>query len=126
MPAVSIENVKPGAVLARPIEDSMGRVLINAGEALTPQLIGVLKKRGFVEVDVHSTGASDGEEPELTPRVTHSIVKDMANDEDVIKLNKEIAERFHNISEKNPRMSVIRALATKTLISKIARTKGLA
>ncbi|MCA8938814.1 MAG: hypothetical protein KDB07_03350 [Planctomycetes bacterium] len=127
MPTVSIDAVKPGAVLARSVEDSMGRVLINSGEALSPQLIAVLKKRGFVEVDIRTAATEEAsEDPAHTERMTRSILKNMADDSEVIELNKAIEERFHNINPKNPRMGVIKEIARTLLVAKIARKKGLA
>jgi hypothetical protein len=45
-------------VLGAPVEDALGRVLINAGEELTEELIHVLIRRGFGEVEIRPAMAA--------------------------------------------------------------------
>jgi hypothetical protein len=45
-------------VLGAPVEDALGRVLINAGEELTEELIHVLIRRGFGEVVIRPAMAA--------------------------------------------------------------------
>ena len=47
-----LESVPPGAVLAVPVTDARGNVLVPAGRALTPEWIQRLKGRGVLQVTV--------------------------------------------------------------------------
>jgi len=124
MPIMSINDVPEGAILARPIEDSMGRILINAGEALTGQLIAVLKKRGYAEVEVRPESKSRDTEA-LERRVSRRFTDTVQYDSDVIKLRDEIEARFHNIPATNKYMQMVRVMAQKVLIDRLAKKKGL-
>jgi molybdopterin biosynthesis enzyme len=52
VPVIAVKQASPGMRLATPVEDALGRVLINAGEELTDELILVLIRRGFHEIEV--------------------------------------------------------------------------
>ncbi|MCC6465064.1 MAG: hypothetical protein IT463_06975 [Planctomycetes bacterium] len=52
MQTIAVKDAKPGMVLARPVEDALGRVMINAGEKLTEDLIRVLIRRGYAEIEI--------------------------------------------------------------------------
>ena len=126
MPTVSLEDVQPGAVLARPIEDSMGRVLINTGEKLTEQLIKVLQKRGFVEVDIRQPEQASAS-AELTKRVTKSYVTDVDRDPEVIELKKSIEARFHNFPDReaNLNMHMIQLVAQNVLVRRLLKKRDI-
>lgn len=125
MAIVSLDQVSVGSILAAPIEDSLGRILISAGEPLTDQLINVLRKRGYVEVDIRPQPNPQSAEA-MEERVSGSISSSVQFDNDVLRLKQAVAERFHNVSEKNSRMQTIRVMAQKVLINRIAQQKGLA
>jgi|GEM_PF-2415517 len=125
MALVSLDNVTVGSILAAPIEDSLGRILINAGEPLTEQLVAVLKKRGYVEVDIRPQPSPHSAEA-MEERVAGQMASSVQFDSDVLRLKQAVGERFHNVSEKNSRMQTIRVMAQKALINRIAQQKGLA
>ena len=55
---LSLDSVPPGAVLAAPVIDARGNVLVPEGRALTPEWIQRLKGRGVKKVTVHPGVAS--------------------------------------------------------------------
>ena len=124
MPVLPINEVPVGAILARPVEDSMGRILINPGEALTEQLLNVLKKRGFVEVEIRPESQRRDTEM-IEKRLTRNHSENMQYDADVLKIRKEVDERFHDIPDDDRPMQVIRLVAQKVLMERVAHQKGL-
>ena len=125
MPSMKVSDVKVGAILARPIEDSMGRILINAGETLNQQLLAVLAKRGIREIEVRPE--SHGTDTEnLEQRISDGQSSSIQSDADVLMIKREMEERFHNVPETDSRMGMIRILAQKVLIDRISKAKGYA
>lgn len=124
VPNVPIEEIEPGAVLLRPIEDSMGRVLIQAGESLTEQLLNVLKRRGYVELDIRAEEGQSASE-EISSRLSGGYSEQVAYDSDVLKMKEELARLFHNVSDDNREMMLIKGLAENIRIGQIVATKGL-
>lgn len=69
MKNIGLTDARPGMVLGCPVEDALGRVLINAGEELTEPLIKVLLRRGFTEIKIrpeeaHAANVEDGKDSE--------------------------------------------------------------
>ena len=124
MPVLPINEVPIGAILARPVEDSMGRILINAGEALTEQLLNVLKKRGFVEVETRPESQRRDTEM-LEKRLTSNHSENMQYDADILKIRQEVDERFHGMADDDRSMQIIRLVVQKVLMERVARAKGL-
>ena len=124
MPVLPINEVPIGAILARPVEDSMGRILINAGEALTEQLLNVLKKRGFVEVETRPESQRRDTEM-LEKRLTSNHSENMQYDADIQKIRQEVDERFHGMADDDRSMQIIRLVVQKVLMERVARAKGL-
>ncbi len=124
MPLIPTHEVSPGRILARPIEDSMGRILINEGEILTEQLLAVLQKRGFVEIDVRPE-TKDRRTAMLEQKVEKRFTDRIHANSDVIALKKEIDQRFHNVSEQDPRMQTIRLMTQKVLVENLMETHNL-
>ncbi|MHC4661182.1 MAG: hypothetical protein ACYS8W_05785 [Planctomycetota bacterium] len=64
MPRTDINDIKPGMILEEPAMDSLGRVLLEAGEKLTEKYITKLKAFGIAALSVRTgepapaTGAS--------------------------------------------------------------------
>ena len=121
MPIVAIENINPGAVLARPVEDSMGRILINAGETLNEQLIAVLKKRGYAEVEVRPDAEQSVSE-ELQQKVAKHFTDKLKYDKAIQNIRTEVDQRFHNAAESDRPMQIVRLVAQKVLIDNAVQT----
>lgn len=124
MPIVPISEVKVDAILARPVEDSMGRILINEGEKLSETLINVLKKRGFVEVEVRPESKKRATE-ELERSVDSRYTDKIKYDGDVNQVKEDMEARFAGVPEGNAAMQVIRVMAQKALVDRIVNIKGL-
>ncbi len=103
----------------------MGRILINEGEQLTEALINVLKKRGFVEIEVRPDESHRKETEALERTVEKRYTDKVHYDADVAKLKEEIAARFHNIPDADGPMQVIRVMTQKVLIDRLVKSKGL-
>jgi len=54
---VAIEHVKPGLLVARPMMDSSGRILLREGVELTEAYIGALRAKGYTRLYVKEPGA---------------------------------------------------------------------
>ncbi len=52
MKRCTLDNILPGALLGRPVVDHEGRVLLNAGVALTPRYVSTLADKGFTHLFV--------------------------------------------------------------------------
>lgn len=124
MPTVPIEEVQAGDILLKPIEDSMGRVLITAGESLTDQLINVLKRRGYVELDIRASESQSISE-EISARMGAEYSEQVQYDSDVLQMKDEVSARFHNVAEDDRNMQIIRSIAENILIGRIVARKGL-
>ncbi len=61
MGTISVERLKPGAVLVHDIKDRSGRVLFRAGEKLTEQRLKTLRAWGITEVNVAGENAGRDE-----------------------------------------------------------------
>lgn len=119
MPTVRIDEVEPGAVLARPVEDSIGRVLINAGEVLTDQLILVLRKRGFVEVEV-----KPGESQLASSIMIGKPGSSGGNDDDAASLRAQLVARFASVPKGDQQMQLLRSAVEKVLMERLIARKG--
>ena len=123
--STSIQNVKPGDILLRSVEDSVGRVLIYAGERLDEKLIEILKRRGFLELEIRRDTAKFKDVAELEDRIFENHDQRVEMDSDVEELRREIDRRFHNVSEDNHPMQVIRLVVHKVLVSRLANKKKI-
>jgi hypothetical protein len=56
MALVRLDEIEPGTELAAPVENRQGRVLVNAGVALTEGMLAALGNWGIAEVQVVSEG----------------------------------------------------------------------
>ncbi|NUO15766.1 MAG: hypothetical protein HUU03_04920 [Planctomycetaceae bacterium] len=68
MKSIPLKDARPGMVLNRQIEDSLGRTLVAAGEKLSPELIRVLMRRGYAEVEIRDEAALGRGAPHGTAR----------------------------------------------------------
>ena len=50
---IDTRSLVPGDVIANPVTDRKGNILVNAGAQVTPALVRVLEKRGVADVSVH-------------------------------------------------------------------------
>jgi len=99
----------------------MGRVLINAGEPLTEQLLVVLRKRGYAEVDIRPVEvASDV----LGPGARAKGRGTASTDEDILLLKKAIAERFSSVGPSDVAMTNLKFAVERVLVERLAARKG--
>lgn len=86
MPRVSIEDVKPGMIVSKPVINEAGIVILNEGLELNDEIIQRLKKLGVIEINVK--GTKKPEEP-------------------LDEVLKNLEERFRSFSDK-PYMDVLK------------------
>ena len=77
MKIVSLENVKPGAIIARPLYDETMRLLVNKGVVVTQSLIIKLGQRGHSYIYLQAEGT---EEIEIEDTIPVSVSKKTADD----------------------------------------------
>jgi hypothetical protein len=61
MTVVTIDDLKPGMVLAEAVRNHQGQVLLEAGRKVTAKTVRVFKAWGIRRVAVRSGGAGEGE-----------------------------------------------------------------
>jgi len=69
MPIVSIEQVTTGMVLAGPVVDRRGRLLIPAGKSLTDKHLGALKMWGIPHVEIEGDDVEDDSTSPIEPHL---------------------------------------------------------
>ena len=69
MPIVSVEQVTQGMVLAGPVVDRRGRLLIPAGKSLTDRHVGALKMWGIPHVEIEGEGGEDDNPSPVEPHL---------------------------------------------------------
>jgi len=114
MPAIPVKQAKAGMILAVPVEDALGRVLINAGEELTEELILVLVRRGFHEVDVrpaHAMQAAGNSTDESTHPDYHAELK---------QIQQGIEQRFARFGD-----TALKRAAHKVLVARLNKRLGV-
>lgn len=125
MPIAKIEDVPIGAVLARPVEDSMGRVLINTGEPLTEQLIAVLRKRGYAEIDIRPIDPPSGTLGGRSGRSGSGGGGDerSALQEEIKRTRERIAGLFAAFPPSNVPMANLRGAVERVLVERLMSRK---
>ncbi len=66
MGRISIDLVKPGMILAAPVKDFEGRLLLNGGTLLTERHMRVFKLWGVSEADIENLDAAEVEAKEIS------------------------------------------------------------
>ncbi|RIK65676.1 MAG: hypothetical protein DCC64_00750 [Planctomycetota bacterium] len=100
MKSIPLKDARPGMVLNRQIEDSLGRTLVAAGEKLSPELIRVLMRRGYAEVEIRDDAA-------LVRGAIHGAAEDASAGTD--QLRAELDARFGPPSADEYRQMLCRA-----------------
>ncbi len=59
MPRVPLDSVVEGAVLAEPVHDPLGRLLVPAGEILTASVLASLRRRDVPDVALAGRAAAE-------------------------------------------------------------------
>jgi len=54
----TVDQLEPGAILAKPIIDNQGRIIIQSGRRLTPMHLRRLQKLGIRSVKIEETGTA--------------------------------------------------------------------
>ena len=58
---VGVENLKPGLILERPVKNSQGILLLEAGARITRKNIRTFKSWGVTDVTIKGEAVSDGD-----------------------------------------------------------------
>ena len=113
MKAIALKDARPGMVLARRIEDSLGRTLVSAGEQVNVALIRVLMRRGFTEIEIcHDTASQSSTGPgDSGPRYTRKLTE----------LEQELQRRFGLLSESDEPRRMLRAATLRVLSERLVR-----
>lgn len=112
----SVEELQPGMILAQPITDPKGRIMIPAGGRLTPVHIARMPKMGITTVAVEieePTPAEGGKKP-----LSGKEILESASSEDrefMRRIALQIQERFSNLPD-TPLNNELKRLALKHLI----------
>ena len=78
MPFLSIDQLKPGMVLATDVTDANGRLLLSGGQSIAPKHLNIFKMWGIPEVQiVHDEGAGDTAEPALDPDALRRVAESL-------------------------------------------------
>lgn len=121
MKNISLTDARPGMILAGPVEDALGRILINAGEQLTEDLIKVLLRRGFSEIEVRPEKQPEAEEasteaPDKDPNDTYEVALN--------KLTTEFKGRFSRTEDYSSCDRLLMRAALSVLVGRLnARLK---
>lgn len=75
MPFYSIDQLKPGMILATEVTDANGRLLLAKGAAIEPKHLNIFKMWGVPEVQVQH---AEGSEPEKTPAADPETMRRVA------------------------------------------------
>jgi len=103
----------------------MGRVLIYAGERLDEKLIKILKRRGFLQLEIKKHATRFKDVSELEDRIFEEQKQRVEFDIDIQRLKDEIDERFDDVPEDSRPMQIIRLVVQKVLVSRLADKKNL-
>ena len=112
MKIIALKDARPGMILARRIEDSLGRTLVNVGESLSVALIGVLIRRGFTEVEIRKDTASLSPltAGDSGPRYTHKLAE----------LEHELGLRFGSLPESDEPRQMLHDATLRLLTEKFS------
>ncbi len=61
MPFITIDQLKPGMVLATEVTDTSGRLLLSEGQPIAAKHLNIFKMWGLPEVQVHQSGRGEPE-----------------------------------------------------------------
>lgn len=76
MPYISIDQLKPGMVLATDVTDTNGRLLLSEGQSIAHKHVGIFKMWGVPEVQVQDAGKGGaGENHAIDPEVTRQVAE---------------------------------------------------
>lgn len=75
-----LDEVRPGTALGQPVLDGNGRVLLNAGIALTERYLGILRDRGYTRIFVRDAAVPVDAlaDEDLPPRHRTALVEALA------------------------------------------------
>ncbi|MBI4576919.1 MAG: hypothetical protein HY722_11715 [Planctomycetes bacterium] len=110
MHRLPVEELKEGMILAEPILDPVGRVLLGKGEELSALYIGKLSKWGILEVQVESPLTTLGELKGAGQRPEPAL-----SEEEERRIHAEVAHRFEQVA-RDEHMELVRAVALKHLL----------
>ncbi|MDP7033352.1 MAG: hypothetical protein QF752_02550 [Planctomycetota bacterium] len=109
MKIITVDEAREGLILARPVEDRMGRTLLRKGEVLTSAIIDRLESFGIqnlsIQTEIESVPSLVAEAPD-TPDTKRSV-----------RIATEIETRFRHHSD-NPRMQLLKMAALSSLLQK--------
>ena len=108
---VSVENLKPGMVVAADVVNLNQTVLLKSGSLLGPQELRMLKMWGIVSVNIVSKTeqeASLGSEVSLPAEVLREA-------------EAQVSHRFKHVTLDSPAVQLVRQLAIKRAAAELAR-----
>ena len=112
MHRLPVEELKEGMILAEPILDPVGRVLLGKGEALTRLYINKLERWGIYEVSVEG-----GELNKLESLINDNRPRDARDESNIVtRIEARLDKRFKDVGADNEYMGIIKALAKKHLV----------
>jgi hypothetical protein len=106
MKIISVTDAQAGMILARPVEDRLGRTLLRKGEELTAEILDRLLSFGIHRVSI-TPPASVVEE--IEPVLSQSLDEELTH-----RLQKVLDLRFQDHAD-NPRMDTIRQAVLASL-----------
>ena len=75
---VGVDNLKPGMILERPVKNSQGILLLEAGARITRKTIRIFKSWGVTDVTIKGEAAPDGDsEGKAAARLVESVDKQL-------------------------------------------------
>lgn len=77
MASITLDQARPGMVLAAEVFDRRGRLLMGEGHELTDRHIQALRQWGVLRLDVDDAGEEPEPESPLTPEVLAHVEEDM-------------------------------------------------
>ncbi len=96
MKEVDVDELEPGMVIARSVEDSNGRVLLQEGKELTPTVINSLQNLGKESVHVKEEDEKEEEKFESVEDMEEQLdhMYELVEDNETMKEMKEIAKKY--------------------------------
>lgn len=89
MPTVGADQATAGMVLANPITDRRGRLLIPAGQALSDKHVNALKMWGIVSLDIEGD-----EEPEVVVNVSPQALEAARDEQQALYRHADLTHPF--------------------------------
>lgn len=114
MEKINLDQAEAGMVLAQPLYDSLGRVLLNEGETLSTDSISRLAKMKVRILRVRSPAEEKPQEKEREQDNADQTPQQTSADQVIAEINEKVDARFADVMS-NELMAPIAELAKKHL-----------